>query len=207
MADKKAGTIAKKERTMKNNNLPLVSRCPWCGDDPLYVRYHDEEWGKPLYDKHRLFEFLVLESFQAGLSWRTILYKREAFRAAFDNFAAEKIASYDETKIQSLLADSGIIRNQRKILATIRNARAYLQLQQQDSFSEWLWSHVNGKPQRNQWQQVTEIPAHTPLAEKLALNLKKAGFQFLGPTTVYAFMQATGMVNDHLVSCDWHEKD
>jgi DNA-3-methyladenine glycosylase I len=189
---------------MNHQNLSSPSRCPWCGDDSLYIRYHDEEWGRPLYDEHLLFEFLILESFQAGLSWRTILHKREAFRAAFDGFAADKIAAYDGAKIQSLLADSGIIRNQRKILATINNARAYLQLQQQSPFAEWLWSHVEGKPQRNQWQHVTEIPVHTPLAEKLALNLKKSGFQFLGPTTVYAFMQATGMVNDHLVSCDWH---
>lgn len=192
---------------MNHQNLSIPSRCPWCGDDPLYIRYHDEEWGRPLYDEHLLFEFLILESFQAGLSWRTILHKREAFRAAFDGFAANKIAAYDETKIQSLLADSGIIRNQRKILATINNARAYLQLKQQTPFAEWLWSHVEGKPQRNQWQRVEEIPVHTPLAEALALNLKKAGFQFLGPTTVYAFMQATGMVNDHLVGCDWHKRD
>jgi DNA-3-methyladenine glycosylase I len=192
---------------MNHQNLSIPSRCPWCGDDPLYIRYHDEEWGRPLYDEHLLFEFLILESFQAGLSWRTILHKREAFRAAFDGFAAHKIAAYDEAKIQSLLADSGIIRNQRKILATINNARVYLQLQQQTPFSEWLWSHVDGKPQRNQWQRAEEIPVHTPIAEILALNLKKAGFQFLGPTTVYAFMQATGMVNDHLVSCDWHKQD
>lgn len=191
---------------MHHQNSSTPSRCPWCGDDPLYMQYHDEEWGKPLHDEQLLFEFLALESFQAGLSWRTILHKRAAFREAFDGFAADKIAVYDAAKIQSLLNNSGIIRNQRKIVATINNARAYLQLQQQGSFAEWLWSHCNGKPQRNHWQQVSEIPTQTPLAEKLALNLKKAGFQFLGPTTVYAFMQATGMVNDHLVSCDWHGK-
>ncbi len=184
-----------------------TSRCPWCGDDPLYIRYHDEEWGKPLYDEQLLFEFLILESFQAGLSWRTILHKRNAFRVAFDNFSADKIADYNEAKIQSLLANTGIVRNQRKILATIHNARAMIQLQQQSSFSEWLWSHVNGKPLRNRWGSITDVPTHTPLAETLAHNLKKAGFQFLGPTTVYAFMQATGMVNDHLVSCEWHEKN
>ena len=191
---------------MNHQNLSIPSRCPWCGDDPLYIRYHDEEWGRPLHDEHLLFEFLILESFQAGLSWRTILHKREAFRDAFDGFAADKIAAYGDAKIQSLLADAGIIRNQRKILATINNARVYVQLQQQSSFAEWLWSHVDGTPQKNHWQRVEEIPVHTPIAETLALNLKKAGFQFLGPTTVYAFMQATGMVNDHLVSCDWHEK-
>lgn len=179
-------------------------RCPWCGEDPLYIRYHDEEWGRPLYDEDKLFEFLILETFQAGLSWRTILHKREAFRSAFDHFNAAKIAAYNDDKIQALLADTGIIRNQRKIIATIANARAYLQLREQGSFAEWLWQHVDGKTQRNEWQSVKDIPVHTPTAQILAQNLKKAGFQFLGATTVYAFMQATGMVNDHLLTCDWY---
>lgn len=180
-------------------------RCPWCGEDPLYIRYHDEEWGRPLYDEDKLFEFLILETFQAGLSWRTILHKREAFRSAFDHFDAAKIAHYGEDKIQALLADTGIIRNQAKIIATIANARAYLQLREQGSFAEWLWQHVDGKTQRNQRQSVAEIPVYTPAAEALTASLKKAGFKFVGPATVYAFMQATGIVNDHLVTCDWYE--
>lgn len=181
-------------------------RCPWCGEDPLYIRYHDEEWGRPLYDEDKLFEFLILETFQAGLSWRTILHKREAFRQALDNFDAAKIASYDSDKIQALLANTGIIRNRAKILATIHNAQAYLQLKEQGSFAEWLWQHVDKQPQRNQWQKLSEIPVSTPTAEILTRNLKKAQFKFVGPATVYAFMQATGMVNDHLVTCDWYGK-
>ncbi len=179
-------------------------RCPWCGTDPLYLRYHDEEWGRPLYDEHKLFEFLILETFQAGLSWRTILYKREAFRLAFDNFDAQKIAVYDDQRLNALLTNSDIIRNRAKIIATIANARAYLALKEKGSFAEWLWQHVGGKPQRNAWEKIEDIPAYTPTAEKLTQNLKKAGFKFVGPATVYAFMQATGMVNDHLTSCDYY---
>ena len=178
-------------------------RCPWCGDDPLYIRYHDEEWGKPLYDDHRLFEFLILETFQAGLSWRTILYKREAFRKAFDGFDAAKMARYSDKKVASLLSNADIIRNQRKILATIANAKAYLALIKIQPFHQWLWAHMEDKPLQNKWRDISQIPAVTPEAESLSKKLKQAGFQFIGPTTVYVFMQATGMVNDHLLECDW----
>lgn len=183
----------------------IIARCPWCGDDPLYVEYHDKEWGKPLHDDQRLFEFLLLESFQAGLSWITILRKRENFRKAFDNFDARKVAKYGDEKIERLLLDSGIIRNRAKIEAAINNARIYLEIQKEyGSFDKYIWQFVDHKPILNQRRELTDIPAITPEATQMSKTLKKRGFKFIGPTTCYAFMQATGMVNDHFVDCDFY---
>ena len=182
-----------------------VPRCPWCGDDPLYVAYHDEEWGVPLHDDRRLFEFLVLEGAQAGLSWLTILRKRENFRAAFDGFDAARIARYGDADTARLLADAGIVRNRAKIAAAIGNARAYLDLQAAcGSFDAWLWRYVDGRPIRNRWRTMTEVPAQTPVAQALSKDLAAHGFKFVGPTICYAFMQAVGLVNDHLVGCHRH---
>lgn len=183
----------------------IIARCPWCGDDPLYVEYHDKEWGKPLHNDQRLFEFLLLESFQAGLSWITILRKRENFRKAFDNFDARKVAKYGDEKIERLLLDSGIIRNRAKIEAAINNARIYLEIQKEySSFDKYIWQFVDHKPILNQRRELTDIPAITPEATQMSKTLKKRGFKFIGPTTCYAFMQATGMVNDHFVDCDFY---
>ncbi|MDX1803692.1 MAG: DNA-3-methyladenine glycosylase I [Alcanivorax sp.] len=179
--------------------------CPWCGDDPLYRHYHDHEWGVPEYDDRALFECLNLEGAQAGLSWITVLRKREHYRQVFDGFEAQKIARYDEAKVAELLADPGIIRNRLKVAATIGNARAYLQLQEQGhSFSDFLWGFVDGRPRINHFERLDQVPAKTPEAEALSKALKTRGFKFVGPTIVYAFMQATGMVNDHLLSCPRH---
>jgi DNA-3-methyladenine glycosylase I len=168
----------------------------------LYVRYHDEEWGVPVYDDSTLFEFLILEGAQAGLSWSTILKKREGYRRAFDAFDAERIARYDGVKISALLTDPGIVRNQLKIGSAVTNAQAFLRIQEErGSFSDYMWSFVDGRPIQNAWRTLAEIPAKTPLAETISKDLKKRGFRFVGPTIVYAHMQATGMVNDHLVSC------
>lgn len=180
-------------------------RCPWCGDDPVYVAYHDEVWGVPEYNSLALFEKLCLDGQQAGLSWLTILRKQGSYRAAYDHFDPELIARYDEQKIQSLLNDPGIIRNRLKVESIIRNAKSYLQLTSDGtSFSEFLWSFVGGKPIQNQWQVFENVPVFTPEAEAMAKALKREGFNFVGPTIVYAFMQATGMVNDHLVYCHRH---
>lgn len=177
-------------------------RCAWCGTDPLYVAYHDKEWGVPVYDDATLFEFLTLETFQAGLSWITILRKRENFRAAFDDFDYKKIAKYKQDKIDALLQDAGIIRNRLKIFATITNAVAFMEIQKEfGSFSKYIWSFTNGKPIKNTLKLQRDIPAHTNLSDTLSADLKKRGFKFVGTTVVYAHMQATGMVNDHLVSC------
>jgi DNA-3-methyladenine glycosylase I len=177
-------------------------RCGWCGDDPLYVTYHDEEWGVPVYDDRTLFEFLILEGAQAGLSWSTILKKREAYRRAFDDFDVEKIARYDGIKISALLTDPGIVRNQLKIGSAVTNAQAFLKIQnERGSFSEYIWSFVDGRPIQNAWRTLAEIPAKAPLAETISKDLKNRGFRFVGPTIVYAHMQATGMVNDHVVEC------
>jgi DNA-3-methyladenine glycosylase I len=179
-----------------------IQRCEWSGTDPLYVQYHDEEWGVPLHDEQKLFEFLVLEGMQAGLSWITILRKRENFRKAFDNFDAKKIARYQERKIVSLLQDAGIIRNRQKILATIANARAFLKVQDEfGTFDEYIWRFVDGKPVVNRWKTLKEIPAKTTLSETISKDLIQRGFRFVGPTIVYAHLQATGVVQDHLVSC------
>lgn len=178
------------------------TRCPWCGSDPLYVTYHDTEWGVPVKDDKTLFEFLILESFQAGLSWITILRKRENFRKAFDDFDYKKIAKYQEDKIQELLQDAGIIRNKLKVRAAVSNAQAFLKVQQEfGSFSNYIWGFVNDKPIKNRFQSLSEAPATTALSDKISKDLKKRGFKFMGSTVVYAHMQATGMVNDHLVDC------
>lgn len=180
----------------------MKNRCPWCGDDPLYVRYHDEEWGVPARDDATLFEFLTLETFQAGLSWITVLRKRENFREAFDNFDYKKIAEYDDTKFEELLENPGIIRNKLKIKATITNAHAFMRVQEEfGSFSEYIWGFVDGKPIHNTYASLSELPANTPLSDTISKDLKKRGFKFVGTTVVYAHMQATGMVNDHLTDC------
>jgi len=182
-------------------------RCTWCGDDPLYIAYHDEEWGVPVYDDDTLFEFLILETFQAGLSWITILRKRENFRKAFDNFDYKKIAQYGEDKYNSLLLDAGIIRNKLKIKATISNAHAFMKVQEEfGSFSDYIWTFTNGKPIQNTFKNRKEVPATTEISDALSKDLKKRGFKFVGSTVIYAHMQATGMVNDHTVDCFRYEE-
>ena len=177
-------------------------RCGWCEKDDLYQNYHDQEWGNPVYDDATLFEFLILETFQAGLSWHTILKKRENFRVAFDRFDYVKIAGYAEDKVQELLQDAGIIRNQLKIRATISNAIAFLNVQKEfGSFSNYIWQFTGGQPIVNHWQTLKEIPATTPLSDAVSKDLKKRGFKFVGSTVVYAHMQATGMVDDHVADC------
>ncbi len=178
------------------------NRCSWCGNDPLYVEYHDTEWGVPVYDDDKLFEFLILETFQAGLSWITVLRKRENFRKAFDGFDYKKIAKYSEKKYDELLQDAGIIRNKLKIKATISNAIAFMEIQKEfGSFSIYIWNFTNGKPIKNNFKNLSEAPATTELSDKLAKDLKKRGFKFVGSTVIYAHMQATGMVNDHTTDC------
>ena len=177
-------------------------RCGWCEGDPLYEAYHDEEWGVPVYDDETLFEFLVLETFQAGLSWITILRKRENFRKAFDQFDYLKIAQYNQSKIDSLLKNAGIIRNKLKVHATVTNAQAFISVQEQyGSFSKYIWQFVNGKPIKNAFENHKDAPSKTTLSDTISKDLKKRGFKFVGSTIVYAFMQATGMVNDHEISC------
>lgn len=177
-------------------------RCNWVTTDELYIKYHDEEGGKPVYDDETIFEFLVLESFQAGLSWITILKKRENFREAFDHFNYQKIATYTDEKIEELMNNAGIVRNRLKILATINNAQRFMEIQQEfGSFSKYIWNFVNGKPMVNTFKTIQEVPATTDISDALAKDLKKRGFKFLGSTVMYAHMQATGMVNDHIVSC------
>ena len=183
------------------------SRCPWCGEDPLYVDYHDREWGVPVFDDRTLFEFLTLEGAQAGLSWLTILRKRDGYRRAFDDFNPESVARFDDDHVARLLEDTGIVRNRLKVAATVTNARAFLSVQQEmGSFSDYMWDFVDGKPIRNSWLTLDQIPATTPLAETISKDLKTRGFRFVGPTIVYAHMQATGMVNDHLVDCFRHNE-
>ncbi|WP_080778963.1 DNA-3-methyladenine glycosylase I [Chryseobacterium phocaeense] len=177
-------------------------RCGWCEKDDLYRKYHDEEWGRPVYDDQTIFEFLILESFQAGLSWYTILSKREHFRKAFDQFDYRKIALYQDDKIEELMNDPGIIRNRLKIKATVTNAQKFMEVQDEfGSFSVYIWGFVNGKPQDNKPETLQDIPAITPISDALSKDLKKRGFKFMGSTVVYAHMQATGMVNDHIESC------
>ena len=178
-----------------------VHRCGWCGEDPLYVNYHDQVWGKPVKDDQELFAKLILDGAQAGLSWITILRKQENYYEAFDQFDAEKIAQYDENKVEELLQNEGIIRNQLKIRSTISNAQAYLAIQENEGFSNYLWNFVNDKPIINEWQYYTDAPAKTALSETISKDLKQRGFKFVGPTIVYAFMQAVGMVNDHEINC------
>ena len=186
------------------SRLDGKSRCPWPGDDSLYLSYHDEEWGVPERDDRALYETLMLDGFQAGLSWITILRKREAFRAAFDQFDPQKIVSYDRAKVDALMQNSDIIRNRAKIESTITSARAWLKIQEGEGFSNYLWSFFDGRTIQSIYRDVTEIPAQTPLSMKIAKDLKRRGFRFCGPTVVYAFCQATGMVNDHLVTCWRH---
>ena len=182
-------------------------RCPWCGDDPLYRAYHDHEWGVPLHDDVRLFEMLTLEGAQAGLSWLTILRKREGYRRAFAGFDPQKVAAFNDDDIARLLADPGIVRNRLKIASTISNARIVLEVQRRcGSLDSYLWSFVNGEPIRNEWQAMSEIPASTKLSDNMSKELKKLGFRFVGSTICYAFMQATGMVNDHLTGCCRHRE-
>ncbi len=177
-------------------------RCEWANVNDLMVEYHDREWGVPLHDEHKLFEFLVLDAFQAGLSWAMILAKRENFRRAFDDFDAAKIARYDPSKIRELLHDPGIVRNRLKIEATLGNAKAFLEIQRESgSFDRYIWRFVDGRPQVNAWTSLAAIPARTPEAEAMSQHLKARGFRFVGPTICYAFMQAAGLVNDHLVDC------
>jgi DNA-3-methyladenine glycosylase I len=188
---------------MKN----LITRCAWTTTDPLYINYHDNEWGVPIYDDKRLFEFLILEGAQAGLSWITILRKREHYRLAFDQFNPEKIACYKQEKITDLMNNANIIRNRLKIESTITNAQAFLKLTEEVSFSDYLWQFVGNKPIKNHWKNCEQIPASTMLSDKLAKNLKQRGFKFVGSTICYAFMQAVGMVNDHVLGCFKNEKD
>ena len=177
-------------------------RCSWCGDDPLYRHYHDSEWGVPLHDDQALFEFLILEGAQAGLSWITVLRKRENYRAAFDGFDVARIARYSAGKIASLLQDPGIIRNRLKVEAAVTNAQRFLEVQEEfGSFGDFIWRFVDGKPRQNKWHSISEIPASTPQSDAMSRELKRRGFKFVGSTICYAHMQATGMVNDHTTDC------
>lgn len=178
------------------------TRCGWAGDDPLYIQYHDEEWGRPAHDDRHLFEMICLEGAQAGLSWITILRKRENYRVAFDHFDAEKVARYDDAKLAELLQNPGIVRNKLKVNAFVKNARGFLKIQEEfGSFDSYIWQFVGGEPQLNQWRTLTDVPAQTAESEAMSKDLKKRGFTFVGPTICYAFMQACGMVNDHLITC------
>jgi len=184
-----------------------LSRCPWPGQDPFYVAYHDDEWGVPEYDDRALYEKLILDGFQAGLSWITILRKRENFRRAFDGFVPEKIARYSPKKIEKLMQDAGIVRNRQKIEGAIASARGYLDaMEKGPGFSKLLWGFVDGAPKVNRHRSIKQVPAETPVSKAMSKELAGRGFKFVGPTIVYAFMQATGMVNDHLVDCYRHEQ-
>lgn len=180
----------------------IQTRCQWCEGDALYQKYHDEEWGKPVDDDKTLFEFLVLESFQAGLSWITILRKREHFRQALDNFNYQKIAQYNEEKIEKLMQNEGIVRHRAKIIATINNAQKFMDIQREyGSFSQYLWGFTESKIIDNRPKTIRDIPTTTPLSDQIAKDLKKRGFKFLGATTIYAYLQAIGVVNDHIINC------
>jgi DNA-3-methyladenine glycosylase I len=177
-------------------------RCSWPSDDKLMIKYHDKEWGVPLHSDKKLFEFLILEGFQAGLSWRTVLYKRENFRKAFDNFDYDKVAKYDKRKINSLLRDEGIIRNRLKVEGAVKNAKSFLQIRKEfGTFDNYIWGFVNYKPIQNKFKSLKELPARTELSDLISKDMKKRGFTFVGSTIIYAHMQATGMVNDHLINC------
>ena len=180
----------------------VLKRCEWAGTEPLYVAYHDEEWGVPAHDDRRLFEMLILEGAQAGLSWSTILNKRHNYRRAFENFEPEIVAGYDDAKVEVLLADPGIVRNRLKVESAVRNAQAFLDVQAEfGSFNVYIWKFVNGAPIVNAWKALDEIPAKTPESEAMSKDLKKRGFNFVGATICYAYMQSVGMVNDHVVDC------
>jgi DNA-3-methyladenine glycosylase I len=190
-----------------NAHIHAHTRCAWCGADPLYRAYHDEEWGVPLHDERALFEFLILEGAQAGLSWLTILKKREGYRRAFDHFDAERIARYDDKDVARLLVDPGIVRNRLKIASTIGNARATLKIREEfGGLDAYFWRFVDSRPIQNAWPDISRIPARTPLSDAISKDLKKRGFKFVGSTIVYAHMQATGMVNDHTVDCFRHRE-
>ncbi len=182
-------------------------RCLWPGEDALMIQYHDEEWGIPVHEDRKLFEFLVLDAFQAGLSWRTVLYKRPAFRKAFANFDAKKVAAFDDAKIESLMQDAGIIRNRLKINATVTNAQLFLEVQKEfGSFDKYIWQFTNGKTVNNKLKDQRNIQAHSPESDAMSADLRKRGFKFVGTTICYAFMQAAGLVNDHLASCFLHKR-
>jgi DNA-3-methyladenine glycosylase I len=186
--------------------MPLT-RCQWATASPLEQQYHDSEWGVPLHDDRKLFEFLILEGAQAGLSWSTILNKREGYRAAFDNFDAVKMAAYDDHKIRQLLANPAIVRNRLKVNAAVTNARIYLEIMQlQGGFAEWVWQFVDGEPVNNDFHNMEDVPANTPRSDLMTREMKKRGFKFVGTTICYAFMQATGMVNDHTTDCFRHQR-
>jgi DNA-3-methyladenine glycosylase I len=185
----------------------MQKRCAWCGDDPLYITYHDEDWGVPVHDDRKLFEMLILEGAQAGLSWLTILKKRQNYRKAFDDFDAEKVARYSQIELDRLLADPGIIRNRLKIESAIKNARGVLSvIEEFGTLDSFLWRYVDGIPQQNAWASITELPARTKASDMMSKDLKRRGFNFVGPTICYAFMQSVGMVNDHMVDCFRHEQ-
>jgi DNA-3-methyladenine glycosylase I len=190
-------------RMVPNENSG-AGRCPWCGTDPLYTDYHDREWGVPEFDGRALWEKLILDGFQAGLAWITILRKRDAFRAAFASFDPRTVATWSERDVQTLLANPGIVRHRGKIEATIDGARAWERIEDSTGFSNWLWRHMDGTPLQTNLASMADVPAETPLSARISKDLKAAGFRFCGPTIVYAFMQATGMVNDHLVTCPRH---
>lgn len=190
---------------MAKPKIKPIERCPWPNiDDPEYARYHDEEWGVPKIDDRALFEKIVLEGFQAGLSWLTILRKRENFRKAFHQFEPARIASYTDKDHARLMADAGIVRNRLKIEATVANAQAYLKLREEQTLSEFIWGHLDGQPVINHFRDFSEVPVETEMSKMISKALKKRGFRFVGPTTMYAFMQASGLVNDHLVGCPRH---
>lgn len=181
-----------------------INRCAWAGNDPLYVAYHDTEWGKPIHDDRLLFEFLILEGMQAGLSWITILKKREAFRAAFENFEPEMVAVFEQARIEELMQNSAIVRNRRKIESAVKNARHFLEIQKKfGSFDKFIWSYVDGEPIVNHPKTSADVPATSELSDRISRDLKKLGFSFVGSTIIYSFMQATGMVNDHIDDCDF----
>lgn len=185
----------------------MTRRCSWCGDDPLYVDYHDREWGTPVRDDQTLFEFLLLEGAQAGLAWITVLRKREGYRALFDSFDAASVARYSDRKLDKLLQDPRIIRNRLKVYGARKNARAFLAVQESHgSFSDYMWSFVDGRPIQNRWQSMQEVPATTPLSDSISKDMKKRGFTFVGSTIMYAHMQACGMVNDHTTDCFRHRE-
>ncbi len=181
-----------------------IERCAWAGNDPLYVRYHDNEWGVPQTDDRALFEKLILEGFQAGLSWITILRKRDHFRKVFDGFDPHKIARYSDRKLAKLMADPGIIRNKAKISASVSNARAFLKLSERQSLTSFIWDFVDGKPIINECRTLEDVPAQTEISKAMSKALKSQGFRFVGPTTAYAFMQSMGLVNDHVIGCPRH---
>ncbi|MGN6567954.1 MAG: DNA-3-methyladenine glycosylase I [Flavipsychrobacter sp.] len=184
-----------------------ISRCAWPGNDELMQQYHDEEWGVPLYDDRKLFEYMILDAFQAGLSWKTILHRREGFRKAFSNFDVKKVAKYDEQKVEELMQDTGIIRNRLKITGTVTNAQLFIGLQKEHgSFSQYIWQFTDGKPIVNKWTGMGQVPAKSSESDAMSAALKKLGFKFVGSTICYAFMQAAGMVNDHVVDCFRHKQ-